>query len=559
VDRRTVIALLIIAVIFITLPYYWEFVGFTPKEPPRNLPPDSLSSVSDSGSSQMDTGGPARNESRPGLLDSVPLPPVEGARFDTLPEQFYLIETDLYSAKVSSRGASLAGFILKGFHYFQDGQIELIPERGAYPLGFAFPEVEALDWTALSFRADRDSIDLTGPGRDSLSLTLEARTPGGALVHVVYTFKRGSYAIGLGFDGSRDGELGRVSRINLQWKGGLDPTEVNRSDDYGYFAGFVRQAGEVVKFQSFEEGRLHEASSGDISWVGTKTKYFLVTMRAADGPAEEFDISATERKQLEKGQEVAKRSFDLSLGRRVDGPLGARHELYLGPIDYHILGAIGHDMERTVEMGFWLFRPFAVAILWFITMAYKVVPNYGWVIILFTLVMKAILYPFSKKNYVQMAKMKALQPKLKALQEKHKDDPQKLNQQMMKFYKEEKFNPLGGCLWMLPQLPIFWALFTVFKSAIELRGASFLWLVDLSQANLTLAVIMSLAMLVQQLLTNKDPKQRFLVYGFPILMFFLFKGFPAGLVLYWTVYNVLSIVEQKWVEYGLARSAAPAS
>jgi YidC/Oxa1 family membrane protein insertase len=111
---------------------------------------------------------------------------------------------------------------------------------------------------------------------------------------------------------------------------------------------------------------------------------------------------------------------------------------------------------------------------------------------------------------------------------------------------------------MLPQLPIFWALFTVFKSAIELRGAGFLWLVDLSQPSLALAIIMSLAMLVQQMLTNKDPKQKFMVYGFPVIMFFLFKGFPAGLVLYWTVYNVLSIVEQKWVEHTMARDAAPA-
>ena len=118
--------------------------------------------------------------------------------------------------------------------------------------------------------------------------------------------------------------------------------------------------------------------------------------------------------------------------------------------------------------------------------------------------------------------------KLKALQEKYKDEPQELNKHMMKFYKEEKFNPLGGCLWMLPQLPIFWALFTVFRSSIDLRSAGFLWLTDLSQPSMALALIMAAAMLVQQLLTNKDPKQRFLVFGLPVIMFFLFKGFPAG-------------------------------
>jgi YidC/Oxa1 family membrane protein insertase len=560
VDKRTIIALLIIAAIFITLPYYWEVVGFSPKESQRELPADTLGTPGDTTAGGADSAAWARSES-PAVadLDSLRMPPVAGAALDTLPEEFYQVETDLYSAQISSRGAAVAAFTLKDFNYFQGGPIDLIPDRDAYPLQFSFPEIDSLRWTGLDFHADRQAIDLTGAGSDSATLTLQARTPSGAPLRVIYTFRRDRYTIGLRLEAQRQADLARATRVNLLWEGGLEPTEDNRSDDYHYFAAYARQAGEVAKFQKFKDGQLHEGSSGDITWVGTKSKYFLVTMRAVDGPADDFDITATERKQLEKGTDVAKRVFNLSLGRRFTGPLDARYELYLGPVDYHILSAVGYDMERTVEMGFKLFRPFAVAILWFVTTVHKVVPNYGWVIILFTLTMKAILFPFSKKNYLQMAKMKALQPKLKALQEKFKDDPQRLNQQMMKFYKEEKFNPLGGCIWMLPQLPIFWALFTVFKSAIELRGAGFLWLVDLSQPSLALAVVMSLAMLLQQLLTNKDPKQRFMVYGFPLIMFFLFKGFPAGLVLYWTVYNVLSIVEQKWVERMLAQSTAAAS
>jgi YidC/Oxa1 family membrane protein insertase len=113
---------------------------------------------------------------------------------------------------------------------------------------------------------------------------------------------------------------------------------------------------------------------------------------------------------------------------------------------------------------------------------------------------------------------------------------------------------------MLPQLPVFWALFTVFRSSIDLRGAQFLWLHDLSQPSILLAVIMAAAMLLQQLLTNKDPKQRFMVFGLPVIMFFLFRNFPAGLVLYWTVYNILSIVEQKSVERSMVPvTAGPTS
>jgi YidC/Oxa1 family membrane protein insertase len=284
----------------------------------------------------------------------------------------------------------------------------------------------------------------------------------------------------------------------------------------------------------------------------------LVAILRRDAPADEFEISATETKAVEGSENVARRTFDISIGSRLSNSTWPQFELYIGPVDYQILGDVGYDLNKTVEMGFWLFKPFAIAILWFLTVVHKIIPSYGLVIVAFTLVMKALLYPFSRKNYIQMAHMKALQPKLKALQEKYKDDPKKLNEQMMKFYREEKFNPLGGCLWMLPQLPIFWALFTVFKAAIELRGASFMWLEDLSQPDLVLAVLMSAAMLVQQLLTNKDPKQRFMVYGIPIIMFIFFKGFPSGLVLYWTVYNILSIVEQKSVEATLPKEATPA-
>lgn len=564
-DKRTVIALGIIALIFITLPYYWEMVGFSPKEAPQNLPADTIATpgagVTNGDAIDFPGGSGSYAESIPAVLpgaDSAVASPPGAARLDTLPEEFYEIETDLYIARISSRGGSFASFVLKKFGSFEGGQIEMIPDRADYPLQFAFPEANGLVSSSLAFRGNDRALDLTGRGRDSANVELEARTGAGAQVRLIYTFRRGTYTVGVRIAAPRDGELARVTKLNVLWKGGLDATEENLSDDYDYFAGYARQAGEVAKFQKFNDGTLHEGSSGDISWVGTKTKYFVVTMRASDGPAEDFDITATERKQLERGQEAAKRIFDLSLGRRVTGAVDTRFELYLGPLDYYILDAVGYGMERTVEMGFWLFRPFAVAILWFITTVHHIVPNYGWVIVLFTFAMKAILFPFSRKNYVQMAKMKALQPKLKALQEKHKDDPQKLNQQMMKFYKEEKFNPLGGCIWMLPQLPIFWALFTVFKSAIELRSAEFLWLVDLSQPSLALAIVMSVAMLVQQMLTNKDPKQRFMVYGFPVIMFFLFKGFPAGLVLYWTVYNILSIVEQKWVEHTLDRDAAPA-
>lgn len=549
-DKRTVTALGIIGLIFVLLPFYWEWIGFSKKPvPPAESQlaepgSDSLAAYSDSefaGDSGALSGAPAATTSRPGA-----------PAFDTLPEQFATIETDLFTARLTSRGAGIASFKLKRFEYLDGtGPVDLVPQRLSYPLQFSVPEAGSLNFQEVSFTPSVAEVSLSERTSDSASVSFSGVTPGGAPVRVEYTFRRSSYLVGLRVHLGQEGEFSRATRLDLGWKGGLDPTEHNRSDDYGYFSGYVRQGAEVAKFDSFDDGKLREGSTGSIEWVGTKSKYFLVALIRTDATAEEFEVTATESKVVEAGQQVARREFNIQLGNRIQGGQDPRFELYLGPVDYHVLGHVGHDLDRAVDMGFWLFKPFAVAILWFITFLHKIIPSYGWSIVIFTVVMKVILFPFSRKNYQQMHRMKALQPKLKEIQEKHKEDPQELNRRMMKLYKEEKFNPLGGCMWMLPQLPIFWALFTVFKSYIELRGEGFLWLTDLSQASLLLCGFMSAAMLGQQLLTNKDPKQKFLVYGMPILMFFFFKGLPSGLVLYWTVYNLLSIAEQWSVERGL--------
>lgn len=553
-DKRTVIALLIIAAIFITLPYYWEWTGLSKKSAPQ----EDLQSQADTGSA----AGTETMPEQPAAVDTeaalVPestqdqlIPSV--AQIDTLPEQFVTVATDLYDAKISSRGASIAQFTLHNYDYFQGEAIQLIPERGQYPLGFSFPDVAGSNSASLHFSADREHIDLSSASRDSATLLMSARLPDGSPVEVAYTFRRGSYSIGYKVSRSAGSNLARATKLTVKWTGGLDPTENKRSDDYGYFAAYVRQGGEVAKFKSFEDGKMHESSTSGIDWVATKSKYFLVALRTTEEFAEEFDIKGTEKTAVEKGEDVAKRVFDVALTYRLEEKSEAAAEIYLGPVDYKILDKLGHDLGDLVELGWGPLKPFAIAILWVVNGLHKFIPNYGWVLIVFTVIMKVVFFPFQRKNYKQMARMKALQPKLKALQEKYKEDPKRLNQQMMKFYKEEKFNPLGGCIWMLPQLPIFWALFTVFKASIDLRGASFWWIPDLSQPDIYLAVAMAVAMLAQQLITNRDPKQKFMVYGLPVLMFFLFKGFPAGLVLYWTVFNIIGILEQKSVEATMER------
>jgi YidC/Oxa1 family membrane protein insertase len=550
-DKRTIMALGVIALIFVLMPYYWEIIGFNPNDGADSPLSDSSGVASGEGLTADSSRDPEAGSGDSRDFGNLAAGDSSIAAFinDTMPERFTIVNTNLYVATFSSRGASLSSFRLKKFTYPNKGDdIEMIRAGGSYPLRFSFPETDGLASSGMSFSSSRSDLTLSSASSESESITFSAVTAEGDAVEVQYTFHPDNYQIGMEIDINRGSALAQVTRLDLEWSGGLAPTEVDLSEEYGYFKAYARQSDEVAVFEDFESGKMHESNAGMVDWVATKSKYFLMALRRVDAHAEDFTVDGVERLTMENGEEVNKRVIDIQLGNRLIAGTPLKFELYLGPVDYYVLVDAGHNFNETVEMGFWLFMPFSLGILWFVTALYGILPSYGWVIIIFTIVMKAILFPFSRKNYHQMAKMKALQPKLKALQEKFKDDKEKLNQAMIKFYKEEKFNPLGGCIWMLPQLPIFWALFTVFRTLIGLRGESFLWMDDLSQANMVLALLMAVAMLVQQLLTNKDPKQKFMVFAMPALMFYFFRTFPAGLVLYWTAYNVLSIVEQKSVE-----------
>ena len=197
---------------------------------------------------------------------------------------------------------------------------------------------------------------------------------------------------------------------------------------------------------------------------------------------------------------------------------------------------------------------------------YNFIPNYGIVIIIFSVLVKIVVYPLTKKSYKSMKEMSRVQPLLAELKEKYKGDPQRLNKETMKLYKEHGINPLGGCLPMLLQLPLLAALFIVFRSTIQLRGATFIpgWIDDLSRADTIftlpfslpmygdqfniLPILMAGSMIFQSKMTMQDPKQKAMVYIMPIFMLLIFNQFPSGLNLYYTMFNVLTIIQQKFID-----------
>jgi YidC/Oxa1 family membrane protein insertase len=240
--------------------------------------------------------------------------------------------------------------------------------------------------------------------------------------------------------------------------------------------------------------------------------------------------------------------------------------VYLGPLEYDTVKEYGRGLEQTMALGAaWIIRPIAEYVMipvfkflrWFI-------PNYGVVIIVFSILLKFALHPLTRTSMKSMRKMQALNPLMTEIREKYKDEPQKMNEHVMKLYKEYGVNPASGCLPILLQMPILFALYAVFRSSIELRQSAFVWWIDdlsipdvIAKLPFTiplfgitdisgLAVAMGVTMFIQQKMTVTDPRQKAMVWMMPIMMVLLFNSLPSGLNLYYFVFNLLSIVQQMW-------------
>ena len=224
--------------------------------------------------------------------------------------------------------------------------------------------------------------------------------------------------------------------------------------------------------------------------------------------------------------------------------------LYAGPKIQEDLKALAPDLDLTVDYGILWFL--AQPIFWLLELIHDVLGNWGWSIVVLTLIIKLIFFPLSAASYKSMARMRAVSPKLQALKEQHGEDRQKMSQAMMELYKKEKINPLGGCLPILVQMPVFLALYWVLLESVEMRQAPWmLWITDLSITDpyFILPIIMGVTMFIQQQLnpTPPDPMQARVMKLLPIIFTFFFLWFPAGLVLYWVVNNVLSIAQQWYI------------
>jgi YidC/Oxa1 family membrane protein insertase len=286
----------------------------------------------------------------------------------------------------------------------------------------------------------------------------------------------------------------------------------------------------------------------DVTWVAQSSHYFLNIIIMSEIVADEAIFVRTVDNRMKMGLYFQKDIIKPNSSKTI------AIKIYTGPKDYFILRNISPEMVNLTAFSGW--NSLSLIILWILQLLYNLTHNYGVAIILLTFIIKVLLHPLTKKNFKTMMSMQKLQPYLQELRKKHKNDIETLNREMMALYKRHKVNPLGGCLPILLQIPVFIALFTTLSNAIELRGAEFLIWKDLSTKDpyYILPVLMGLTMLLQQkMMPSPDPNQAKIGIIMSILFIFIFLGFPSGLVLYWLVQNILTIIEQMLIKKGIEK------
>jgi YidC/Oxa1 family membrane protein insertase len=389
-------------------------------------------------------------------------------------------------------------------------------------------------------------------------------------IRKTYTLSADEYAIRLKIEFVNLRDVLQGYSYLLNWHTGLAVTEPRPSEDMSYAMAYSLANKELDEFDVGSDA-YKKGGSDDwpAQWAAVRNKYFAVAIipQGQTTKGVRYDGQTTKF-----NNEVIHKSYrlDLAMPLERDRDFAQEFLVYIGPLDYDLVKGLGVGLDGIMNFGWKIIQPFSKLVLWTFKFLHDFIPNYGLVIIVFSLLVKIVLHPLTRKSYQSMQEMQRIQPEMTRLREKYSNDPQKMNSEMMKLYKEHGVNPMGGCLPMLLQMPLLYALFIVFRSTIELRQAPFFgWISDLSApdaiftlpfsiplyGNLVcvLPIVMGATMLIQQAMTMKDPKQKMMVYLMPIIMTLAFNTFPSGLNLYYTLFNVLSIVQQKYMP-----TAAPA-
>ena len=488
--------------------------------------------------------------------------------------RFITVETDMYSAVFSTKGATLTSFALKEYKKFdQETPVEMVDAAGSGALSIAFttPRSHVVNSRALYFDASHEG-DTLRVGDEPAELHFETEIEGGSL-RQTYTFHPGEYEIGLRVDQENAAAFSTREGYELIWEGGIPFTEKDPNEEAKAAGAYARSGGEVVNVVLKKEDFQEEPLSGIVDWTAIKTRYFAAVMIPSSG-TRGAELAGEQTGEPDRAD--FRQIYDMRLF--MPRPEGESHEfrLYLGPMEFYRIADYDLGLYDMVDYGWdffeWITRPLArLVFIPAFTFLATFIPGYGLVIIVFAILIKLVLYPLTKSSYKSMARMRELQPKMEAIKEKHGDNPRKQQEEMMKMYKETGVNPVGGCLPMLLQYPIIIALWLFLPQSIEIRQQGFLWANDLSAPDVILnlpftipfygdfvagfTLLMGASMVVQmriQAAPSSNPQMKIFTYLMPVMIFAIFNRFASGLSLYYLVYNVVTAVQQKIINRNIA-------
>ncbi len=521
--KRTILAVVLSMAVLVFFQNY-----MTPQKPVTGTPGQAVQGET-ALQAPASPEAPAAASPQASALAPTPTPPQQLRRA--------VLENEQVRIETSTRAGAVVSAKLKQYkdRIGPDGQpVELLSAPSGLDIVGATRLVDAaLAWDAIYTEVEK--------GHNQVVYAWDA--PNGLRIVKTYALPSEGYALDLTVEIRNPGPGAARDRLGLVMVEDFSGAQKDRLSRYN-FAGPAYYAGE--KFEEVKLKKLPEGVHvpGPVSWAALVKGYFLMAA-LPDEPAGGLRLGAYRGMEKVAEVELASPVFELGAGRSYT----VRYRIYTGPKQQEALAPLGAHLTDVIHYGF--FHPIAMPLLWFLKAIYRITGNYGIAIIVLTILVKVLFWPLSARSFRSMQKMKEIQPKLQRLKEKYGNDKERLNREVMQLYKTHKVNPMGGCLPMIVQIPVFFALYRILLDSIELRHAPFmLWIQDLSAKDpyYVTPLLMGVTMFLQQKMTpatgTNESQMKMMLYGMPVVFTFLFLNFPSGLVIYWLVNNILSVAQQ---------------
>jgi YidC/Oxa1 family membrane protein insertase len=473
------------------------------------------------------------------------------------------VDTPLYQVKISELGAAFESYVLKEFTetVASDSPLkQLLAEDGSIrsmELGFAGKSIAGLENAVFAAEPQTAELNVTDSAK---TLRFTWQSANGVTIEKAFNFVPDSYVMELVVTIRNQSDTTIQDRLTLALRGAA-PQDTRM---YGFEGPSALIDNNLIEteVEEIEENNTH---NGDISWLAIQDRYFMSSFMPENTQNASLKLYLMPEKVVQA---------QFVQAEKVIRP-GTEHDdkfnIFFGPKSMRVLNTVGNNLNQALDFGWWTFL--AKPCLWLMNAIHDFIPNYGIAIILLTLLIKIVLWPLGAKSYKSMSEMKKIQPLMKEIREKYKDDKKKMNEEVMGLYRTYKINPLGGCLPMVVQIPVFFALYRMLYQAIELRHAPFfLWINDLSAPDRlfnfgfsipfmdppygipVLTLVMGASMILQQKMSPPmgDATQAKMMMLMPVVFTVIFINFSSGLVLYWLINNIFSISQQYYTQQKVA-------